>query len=564
MIIRPRFFTDFFDQQRDLKYSKQLTEMVTVTQVVGLALIGWGVFSLENLPKFQKNVGFWMLMLGGVTLAAFLFYCWFDGIINNAFEYIERIEWRPQALHEAQRKTRVLRGILLLILVDTFILTTLITVTGGPGSSPLDPMLPIIPIIAMILQQPKRTVYIALGSGLVVVLFFLGHQTLHALGIDHPHFGTDWVYNGHEDPRYALAFGVVTIGAVCLTIFEFLISHKMPSLNKGIRAIVDPLLITNSDSKGITVSIKKGTKSWTKWLEHRDLPTADLSLVHSEPELIKQAVVLSIPHWIQHSDWSRWKLRRLTRRITFLTLAAHWIDDHFDSLGVYCEDPELRKKTLQASPPQFLHNMQMAQEFYRLNELLRGMKRIVQKNHRNQVENSVIRIIYGGLIQNATSAERLRILLNEYVSFVSADISTAIKDVYKSILESERPMTVWITTKVVMELLDSCSPAFSRDEAEFLNLLYGPILYYQDWEDEIVKESFGAAFGAEPNDVRKQLPNQDDLLSLLEQCRKLISVVYKENFPSYRRAQLSVLLQIYGDDRLPSQVSDSYKRFLTN
>ena len=73
-----------------------------------------------------------------------------------------------------------------------------------------------------------------------------------------------------------------------------------------------------------------------------------------------------------------------------------------------------------------------------------------------------------------------------------------LKSLYSEILHSKSAIIVWITTKVVMELLDSCSPAFTHKEAEFFNLLYGPILFYQDWDIEISKESFWTGVWKEP------------------------------------------------------------------
>ena len=196
----------------------------------------------------------------------------------------------------------------------------------------------------MILQQPKRTVYVALGSGLSVIILLLIHRAMHAFGVAHPHFGSGWTYNAHSDARFSVAFGGVAIGTILLSILEFRISHKMPSLRKGVAAVALPLLKGNANAEEITSSVRRGCKAWVRWLEHRDLPTGDLSLVHDEHELIKQAVILSIPYWIHHSKWSKRKLRRLTRRTTFLTLAAHWIDDHFDSLGVYCGGSDASRK----------------------------------------------------------------------------------------------------------------------------------------------------------------------------------------------------------------------------
>lgn len=552
---QPLFFTDLFDQERDQKYSRQLTEMVSVTQIVGLVLIAVGIFTLAHLPSFQRTLSFWLLGVGFCSTVAFFFYCWFD-LITDVLDYIEFIEWRPLALSEAQRKTRVLRGIFLLMVIDTLILTALIAITGGPGNSTLDPLLPIIPIIAMILQQPKRTVYVALFSGLIVILNYLVHHAVHTAGLSHPHLGNGWVYDAHHDSTFPYAFGMVSFGAACLTIFEFRISHKMPSLRKGVKAIAGPLLEGNPNSNGIIVSVRKGVKSWVKWLEHRDLPTGDLSLVHDEQELIKQAVVLSLPHWIARSDWGEGKLRRITRRITFLTLAAHWIDDHFDSLAVYCENPSIRGNILQSHPPALLN------KFHRLKELVNGMKRIAHNKHQAQIEKAVVRIIYGGLIQNAATDERLQLLLREYVEFVSKGLPAELQDIYERALHSERPATVWITTKVVMELLDCCSPDFLAKEAEFLNLLYGPILYYQDGSNEILKESFGSAFGSSITEIEGRLPRCGDFISLLDQCRAIMPTIYGQGgLPFHRQEQLGLLLKIYRNT-LPADLTAGYKNFL--
>lgn len=553
----PRFYTDFFDQERDLKYSKQLTLLVAITQLVGLALI-WIALAILDLPPYQRNIRFWMILLGFFSWVAWLIYCWFDQV-NIFLEYVDFIEWNAQPLHEAQRKTRVLRGILLLIVIDTFMLATLITVTGGPGSSPLDPLLPVIPIIAMILQQPKRTVYLALLSGLSVIFVFLGHWLIHHAGLPHPDFLSGRIYDAHADKSYPIAFGIVAIGAVGLTVFEFLISHKRPRLRKGITTTLAPLLVDvrTSISEEISNSIRRGTAAWIKWLEHRDLPTADLSLVHEEQEMIKQAAVLCIPYWSDNLKWWTWQRRRITRRITFLTLASHWIDDHFDSLRVYCENQDLIEQTLHTSPQRILST-----NYYRLDELLRGMKRIAHKDHKGQVEKAIVRIIYGGLIQNAENEARLMALVEEYISFVSADAHPAIRAIYAKILQSERPLTASITAKVVMELLDCCSPLFNPTESEFFNLLYGPLLYYQDYNNEISLETFGHAFGESPEEIIQRLPRTGDILTLLDDCYAIVSPIFDSNtLPLTRKQQLKMLLHLYGEE-LPTEVKNSYGRFI--
>src|SRR5258706_5264498 len=109
--------------------------------------------------------------------------------------------------------------------------------------------------------------------------------------------------------------------------------------------------------------------------------------------------------------------RRVTRHITFLTFAAHWIDDHFDALDRYCQDKTLRDNIRKSSPSEILgtHNP-------RLDELLQRMERAVlprfvspklfmygilrlkkRQNallppHVTMVKRAVERVIYGGLI----------------------------------------------------------------------------------------------------------------------------------------------------------------------
>src|SRR6185295_270009 len=86
-----------------------------------------------------------------------------------------------------------------------------------------------------------------------------------------------------------------------------------------------------------------------------------------------------------------------------------------------------------------------------------GMEKRAHRQNRHQVRNAVKRIIYGGLVQNATSRKRLKALREEYVNFISENLFGEQKRAYQKLAKSRRPLTILLTAKVVMELLDSCN-----------------------------------------------------------------------------------------------------------
>ena len=114
-----------------------------------------------------------------------------------------------------------------------------------------------------------------------------------------------------------------------------------------------------------------------------------------------------------------------------------------------------------------------------------------------------------------------------------------------------------------MELLISCAPNFSVDVAEFYNLLYGPILYYQDRDQEIQMENFGAAFGETPTEIKRQLPSDADMVSIINACRSLAPLILgPELLPAGRKSQLRILRELYRNN-LPGELFDAYDCFLT-
>jgi hypothetical protein len=613
--------SDFFDNATDRQFSINLTLMVVATQLIALGIIFFAILILRkpSWPHRKFDVALSGAVIGGFFLAIWGIYCWSD-IAQRFRQYRNRFD--PLAkVAVAKRKTHILKGTFFLIIADTLLLAFLIGITGGLGNSPLDPLLPAIPIIAIILRQPYRTIMWSLSLGLISVSLFVGLRlpSIHLLILQpildsHPSL-MEYIYDSHQDPNYYYALGLVAFGAIGLTLVEYLVANPTPEILKNIPDTVGSVLGDRGDALHLAPEIKKGARNWIKWLSIRGLPLKDLSIVHDEPDVIKQAVVLCIPHWIDGIwkpepegwllDWIwQWttknlilpilrpmkldklarrigkmlidlgrreiepyrntqELRRkklISRRITFLTLAAHWVDDHFDAIEENCQDPKEREEVLNKLPEQLLRGQHL-----RLNEVIHGMEKSAVKENRLHIRHAVQRIIFGGLIQNAESKKRLDFLCSEYLAFVTQKLISEEIEAYKEL--SKRPLTLLLTAKVVMELLDSASACENSatliKKAEFFNLLYSPILYYHDCDKELSTEKYGAAF---QDDEGKQnyLPTPTELIAIIERCKTLLPIVFATpRLSKGRSLQLELLIKMY-DKQLPEMLRAAYEEFLVS
>lgn len=607
-------FTDFYDHPEDHESAISQKQMVVTTQLMGLLLLGGAVLSLKTPTwTWKLEVAVPAVSLGVIFLIVWLAYCWGDLFLPR-FRQLKNEGYTIEAKPYCTRNTKLLRATHVLVLGDTALITSLIVVTGGIGS-PLDPLLGAISMIAIATRQRYSTVKWALATFLLVV------AVLTILHVIHFQLGS-WAYDAHSDPRFHLILGVMVISVTVLSIFQWWLSNETPPLLACIPKTVNDLLTrAQMDSlvDELTREIKKGARDWIRWLSDRRMPLKDLSLVHRERDVIEQAVILSLPYWIDDltpepprfvflewitsaglfvllwslglhktvrpcsdivhdrgvqircwfSPFRRWaelrRRRKIVRNVTFLTIAAHWIDDHFDALEDHCPDQLTRERILRESPEQLMNPTVLGRFLPRLYEVISGMKKRAHKQNRHQIEHAVIRIIYGGLVQHASSRERFEQLRADYVQFINKDLVGEQKQAYERIAAAKRPLAIFLTAKVVMELLDSCrridDPATFIREAEFLNLLYCPILYYHDWNAEVLYEQYGKAFG-DSDEIQKSLPSVPDLVGIVRACEALMPKVLGRNeLSTGRRAQLNLLLELYGQC-LPIPLTNAYRRFL--
>ena len=549
--------------------------MVIVAQGMGLALIFFGMLVLKDLPWYpHMKLTSLLVGLGIGALVAYHLYVWHDD--DRKRFAIGFGGQRPVPMSEAIRKTKILRATLTLILLDSIILCVLVPLTGGPGKSVLDPLVPTIPIIAVILRQPKRTVYWAFSSGVFLLLLAMVEWWFdHPPKINQP-VTVDMVSFTHRDPRHALSFCVVTGGALVLSVLE-LMNYNKPEVGKDVTNTIAELVNQDRRLKGLDWPIWRGSRRWIKWLAHRDLPLADLSLVHPPEDILKQAVVLAAPYWVADGDW-KYKLftrRRITRHITFLTFAAHWIDDHFDALEKYCQNDQFREKIRNSTPKQILntHNPRLDELLHRMQQAvlprfvaplwlvcrvlrLKKQEKALLPPRMKMVERAVTRIIYGGLIQNAKSDQKLNSLLQKYNLFVQDGLSEPLKSIYREIAASDSPLAAWVTAKVVLELLDATSDTFSQDESEFFSLLYGPLLYYHNNDYEATEERFGDAFR------NTRLPDTPEMIEMIDRCFDVLPTIFSSGtLTDGRKLQLRLLLSMYGNKE--PALKSAYSRFQT-
>jgi len=549
-----------YAESRDRDESSRLTAMVLIAQVFGLGLIAAALWLLGEMPQEDKWKAY-KLVLVGCSLIPLFMIPWTDSFLNlvdraitGATEAQKLFSTKP----ESKRRTLLTWFVLGLVLADSAILTTLIVWTCGIGRTPLDPLLAVIPIIAIVLKQPKRTVLIAVIAQATAILGPLLHHYLHdAVWFPDLFKFADSMrkFKAHDDAHFIHAFAVVAIGSIGLSWLEYSITHGRSQLGLSLRSSFAAMKEHVELPWLYRRSIKAGLKKWYRWLDSQSLEKEDHSLVHDRETIGQQAIILALPYWKSEAQKTASRLR-ITRRIAFLTYAAHWIDDHFDPTKDCPRSPKLKDLIRNATP------FKIIQEDPRLQALLRAMQKRTTRNRQKFVERAVLRIIYGGLIQNAETDDRLRRLFADYVKLVSDDLCSEIRDEYTKLQASPHPMIVWITTKVVLELLDACGEEFSLDRSEFFNLLYGPILHYQDNAEEIIREGFGSGLGA---DVRQSLPTNSELVSLATDCIGLTPKVFggATILPESRRLQLECLLKAFGGT-LPDEVRQAYSPFLVN
>lgn len=561
------------DSQKERSNCLGLSILVTVTQLFGAGSIEF--YHLLKTPPQTENFLFWSFIGALIgTIVPWIF--WYDEIIKSVKTRLGYEEKSEDYLHDLIRKVRLQRAILGLIIMDTLIVFIVMLFTGGPGRSIYDPLLATIPVIALILKQPWQTIKYALYLqgfwGFLAIEYILSltgipdfTQSLGSL-----------IYQSHQDTNFYIAlFAVVGISAM-ISFLDAKYVHKLYpkspcpskkevlSLNGYISENNSGLMLSNSAKlylkKGRKV-IKKAARDWGLFINWLGVSAYNASRVHELDNIFTQSVILSLPYWTHDYNYSFRTSKKITKTIAFLTFAAHWIDDLFDDIQFNWDTQDLRSEVKSIGNMEQLKNKVPILKF-----VVDKMKKQVPIERKVYIERAVYRIILGGLIQNADSDEHISKFISEYTRQVDLNITSDLIKVPLLDLRKKRPNIEWVTSKTVMELLHCCEDDFDSNISEAYNMLYAPILYYQDIEQEIDKENFSKSF-------KSKLPGESDMesdmLCMINIYENFIHSYYKENKngvkqqveqPHVHRArmkQLGALLHVYGDT-LPCALKRKY------
>jgi hypothetical protein len=557
-----------------LRYSKEEQEncvelgwLVFWAQLIAIGLIAGALWRVGELLANMD------LLLLAITSAALLFlHCWSDFLRNGVRRLIAFVKQTAAVrivVPPSERHARLINDIRRVVIADTIILLFLIRATGGFGESPLDPLLPTIPIIAIILRQPKRTIYIGLLLQLVVILIVGLHGLIHTFALgDHC---WHWLFEFLRPPPLSdsrayhrlAAFCVVAAGSIALSVIEYLETHRRSALLSRLQETLVSAEKLMPGAEEFATPIQKGIERWVVWLDGQGLAAEDVSKVHESEDLVYQSIILSGPHRATERDAKLGD--EITRHITTMVHAAHWLDDQFDPLSTLARDSareEEVKRFQEITPDELLHRdfrlRNLLELIYKCQATITARPDIVRR--------AFARIIYGGLIQNALTQTTLDARLDQYVSYVSGGLSARWQEAYNQARQVAGPLFPCVTCKVVFELFDSAARVFSLDESEFFNFFYSPLLFHQNFERELVNERFGDAFGS-PQDTRAKFPKPEQFAAILRQvCQPLMKDVLGWNsLPTERELQLRYALSVYGGrGRLPEVVEAAYQEFLSS
>lgn len=213
-------------------------------------------------------------------------------------------------------------------------------------------------------------------------------------------------------------------------------------------------------------AVRAGEHEFLELLEKLGLVQFGLSTsaVHPDSDVEVHAFILAIVSGNRRSE---------IQTKSFLTYAAHWIDDFFDSpeSPVSFEQLSRDRSDIRAA----LVNMGAVGQV--------GLAMAGRVPHPSGVFRALHRMLYGGLVQRSRSrVERLG-LVKEYMELATRELEPKLCQQIRRL----QPQAYWTTNKTVLEFSYAAETVLNLNVAELWNLLYAPALYYQDADEERVR-----------------------------------------------------------------------------
>jgi hypothetical protein len=209
---------------------------------------------------------------------------------------------------------------------------------------------------------------------------------------------------------------------------------------------------------------------------------SNMSIVHPRAGEDLHAIILGIP--------SLDELRGELVDKAIFTYGSHIIDDWFDRH--YFSDDETENERLIKDIRNKRKDLDgIYDSLGNKGDFCRWIES--QSTHPEGTRKAIHRIIYNGLIQQAyrlndekSFEDFQKECLNEYMELSLSDVN---EDIAKKIRANIDPMTFYPTGKTVQEGLISCEKNYDPTFAELWNVFSAWFIYYQNIEDEKVKEN---------------------------------------------------------------------------
>ena len=255
----------------------------------------------------------------------------------------------------------------------------------------------------------------------------------------------------------------------------------------------------------------------------------ETSTVHAYNDLEKQALVIALPSVGRPDE---------VRRKSYLTYAAHWIDDFMD-------DPQL----VQDPEALFANRKDIRSALGAMgNPGKVGFLMAQKSEHPEAVLKGLHRVLYGGLIQRSSERSQREQLLREYSPIGADGLDTRLaRDILKL-----RPAVYLTTNKVVFEIFNSTEEGFNPNVSELWNLIYAPALYFHDIHEE---EKRGQS-----NATPEERPTVAEMAEMIRMTQGHLREI-PDPRQSLRFKQLRVLNEMFRKV-LPSEIIEAYRDIL--
>jgi hypothetical protein len=306
-----------------------------------------------------------------------------------------------------------------------------------------------------------------------------------------------------------------------------------PAVSDDSRKLV-PLYGGVRGSRAILACVARARARFEHLFARRRGPTPaspHISAVHSYEDVAVQAFIAALP--------SLGRPAEMVRKAYF-TYATHWIDDVFDQFNfgpALLRDVRRERRDLSAVLVRLPWTAPVIDSLY------------ASRADAWAIQKGLHRLLYGALINHATSEDEHARYLEEHAELFCDDVDARL---CRRITAGVSPAVLGLTNKTAQELWFGCEPVYDPNLAALYTLLYTPAFYHHDDREE--RESL------ELTTCRRHRFTRHDLTGLITLFAEEIDAYDDPRRPA-RFAQLALVVRAF-DGLLPGPIRKAYEDLL--